>query len=144
MGSVWAPRYENTKRAKKKERAKLTAGNRKCSQTFYINTNFVPLTEFCNAIDRNDFMSLVKTLSDKLFLNPFPIDYNSAEVQFLEAEIFHAMCLPEDTFLIDFESRLKQVFGLSNLAISHKESKAKYVLFTEKKIKRDMCQYIHI
>lgn len=78
------------------------------------------------------------------FWIPFPIDYNSAKVQFLEAEIFHAMCLPEDTFLIDFESRLKQVFGLSNLAISHKESQAKYVLFTEKKIKRDMCQYTHI
>lgn len=54
------------------------------------------------------------------------------------------MCLPEDTFLIDFESRLKEVFGLSNLAISHKESQARYVLFTLMKIKRDMCQYTHI
>lgn len=54
------------------------------------------------------------------------------------------MCLSENTFLIDLESRLKQVFGLNNLAISQIESQAKYVLPTLKKLKREKCQHLRI
>lgn len=54
------------------------------------------------------------------------------------------MCLPEDTFLIDLESRLKQVFGINNLAISQNESQAKYVLLTLKKLERERCQHLRV
>lgn len=110
-----------------------------CNQAFCTDSSVVSQTEFCDITGRNYFTVALRYI---IFLILFPIAYNSAKCEFLKADTLHAMCLPEDTFLIDLESRLKQVFGLNNLAISENESQAKYVLLTLKKLERKKFQHL--